>query len=100
MGIYDYSSGLEIYMYIFMELIAYFLGTLVLVLFYVAYNLYTKNAKYETWIVDRRNDTRDLQDKIHELDSMQMFEKDDEVGALFDEVNAVVEEYNRKVLDE
>ena len=87
-------------MYIYMELITYLLGALVLVLSYVAYNLYTKTVKYETWIIDRRNDTKELQDKMHELDSMQMFEKDDDVGALFEEVNGVVDAYNRKVLDE
>lgn len=87
-------------MYIYMEIITYSLAALVLVLSYVAYNLYTKTLKYETWIIDRRNDTRELHDKIHELDSMQMFEKDDDVGALFEEVSGVVEEYNRKVLDE
>ena len=83
-----------------MELIAYSLAALVLVLSYVAYNLYTKTIKYETWIIERRNDTKSLQDKLHELDSMQMFEKDDEVGVLFEELKSVIEEYNRKVIDE
>ena len=83
-----------------MELITYFLAAVVLVLCYVAYNLYTKNVKYETWIIERRNDTRELQDKLRTLDSQQMFEKDDEVGVLFEELGEVVEEYNRKVLDE
>ena len=83
-----------------MELITYSLVALVLMLSYIAYNLYTKNVKYETWIIERRNDTEVLHDKMKELDSMQMFEKDDEVGALFDEVGEVVKEYNRKVLDE
>ena len=87
-------------MYIYMELIAYSLAALVLVLSYVAYNLYTKTIKYETWIIERRNDTKSLQDKLHELDSMQMFEKDDEVGVLFEELKSVIEEYNRKVIDE
>ena len=83
-----------------MELIAYSLAALVLVLSYVAYNLYTKTIKYETWIIERRNDTKSLQDKLHELDSMQMFEKDDEVGVLFEELEGVIEEYNKKVIDE
>ena len=87
-------------MYIYMELIAYSLAALVLVLSYVAYNLYTKTIKYETWIIERRNDTKSLQDKLHELDSMQMFEKDDEVGVLFEELEGVIEEYNKKVIDE
>ena len=83
-----------------MELIAYSLAALVLVLSYVAYNLYTKTIKYETWIIERRTDTKALQDKLHELDSMQMFEKDDEVGVLFEELEGVIEEYNKKVIDE
>ena len=83
-----------------MELIAYSLAALVLVLSYVAYNLYTKNVKYETWIIERRTDTKELQNKLQALDSQQMFEKDDDVGVLFEELGEAMQEYNRKVLDE
>jgi hypothetical protein len=87
-------------MFIYLELIAYTLFAFVIVLSYVAYNLYTKNVKYEMWILVRRNDTHNLREKLHALDSMQMFEKDDDVGILFEELEEVFDEYNRKVLDE
>ena len=83
-----------------MELITYLLAALVIVLSYIAYNLYTKLVKYETWIVERRQDSQDLKSTLQELDTLQMFEKDDEVGVLFEEVGEIINEYNRKVIDE
>lgn len=53
-------------------------------------NLLIKNAKYESWFLETYNHTVDVLERMRELDDKQMFEKDDEVGVLFEEIQSLV----------
>ena len=86
-----------------MEIYVYILsGGLVLVgcLIYAIKNLYTKNKIYEQWIVDTQDGVEKLYSDMQELDSKQMFEKDDEVGTLYESVNELINDFRQKVNEE
>ena len=69
-------------------------------LLYVVINLYRKNRVYENWIVDTRNSVDELQENIHEIDSRHLFEKDDDVGVVYEGIKDLVVELNEKVNEE
>jgi len=70
------------------------------VLLYVVINLYRKNRVYENWIVDTRNSVDELQENIREVDSRHLFEKDDDVGVVYEGIKDLVEELNEKINEE
>jgi len=84
-------------MYIY---IIIFLCVLLLVTGYIIRNLYVKNSLYEGWIVQTRQNLLDVKTNWRKLDTNQMFEKDDEVGATFEEINELIQNLNEKVEDE
>lgn len=69
-------------------------------LLYIVRNLYSKNKIYEQWIVDTQDDVEKLYSDMQELDSKQMFEKDDEVGTLYESVNELINDFRQKVNEE
>ena len=69
-------------------------------LLYIVRNLYSKNKIYEQWIVDTQDDVEKLYSDMQELDSKQMFEKDDEVGALFQQLITVIGELRGIIYEE
>ena len=70
------------------------------ILLYVVINLYRKNRVYENWIVDTRDSVGELQENIHEIDSKQLFEKDDDVGIVYEGIKDLVGELNEKINEE
>ena len=75
------------------------LSVLLCVTAYTSYNLYKKNKIYETWILDIRTETEDLNQTLREIDSRKMFEDDDEVGVAFNQINDLVGTFKNKVTD-
>lgn len=71
-----------------------------LLLFYIIRNLYIKNKIYESWIVETKTEVNDLYLQINELDSQQIFEKDDEVGLVFTAIKEIIEKFKERVTDE
>jgi hypothetical protein len=67
---------------------------------YVLLNLYRKNKIYENWILDFRGMAKDIKQNWREIDSRQMFEKDDEVGVVFEELDTLINKLDTKVHDE
>jgi hypothetical protein len=70
------------------------------VLSYVVYNLLKKLEKYEDIIEEndkfvetelQRNEA--LLEALREIDSREMFEKDDEVGSIFYQIKETIEKY-------
>ena len=59
---------------------------------YTIFNLYRKNSIYETWIFETNDSMKDILDKWKALDSKQMFEKDDEVGVVYEDINELIKE--------
>ena len=56
-------------------------------------NLLTKVDTYENFILDRQEAYESLLQRIRDIDSREIFEKDDEVGVTFDEIKTEIEEF-------
>jgi len=80
------------YMYI-----SIFLGALLCVCFFIIWNLFTKLSNYEAWISDILYSLNKIRKGWQDIDSKQMFEKDDEVGTTFEEITELITELNEKV---
>ena len=76
-----------------MELIIIILVVFLAVAGYTIWNLLNKLEKLEDFI--NLQEERDIQllSNLKDLDSKQMFEKDDEVGSVFDKIKEVIEAY-------
>lgn len=73
---------------------------LLLLSLYVVVNLYRKNKIYETWLTETLNATSDIKNKWSEIDSKQMFEKDDDVGVIYEQLSQLIDNLEEKVHDE
>lgn len=76
-----------------MELIIVILVVFLAVAGYTIWNLLNKLEKLEDFI--NLQEERDIQllSNLKDLDSKQMFEKDDEVGSIFDKMKEIIEAY-------
>lgn len=70
---------------------------------YVVYNLLSKLEKYEDMIEEndlfiqselQRNEA--LLEALREIDSREMFEKDDEVGSIFYQIKETIEKFKQR----
>ena len=77
--------------------ILYGISVLVIVLLYIIYNLYTKVLSYETWSTELQTSLTNTIEKWKILDNKQIFEKDDEVGVVFDEINTTIRELEQQM---
>lgn len=50
---------------------------------------------YEEFILERRNAYKELLQRIREIDSKEIFEKDDDVGVTFSEIKDEIEEFDK-----
>lgn len=57
---------------------------------YFLYNLLKQNEKYEQWYVNISEDIVSTYERMKEIDDKQMFESDDEVGIIFDEMKQLI----------
>ena len=56
-------------------------------------NLLNKVDAYENFILDRQEAYEALLKRIRDIDSKEIFEKDDEVGVTFDDIKNEIEEF-------
>lgn len=70
---------------------------LVVVLLYIIYNLYRKVLSYEMWLTELQSSLTNTIEKWKFLDNKQIFEKDDEVGVVFDEINTTINELEQRM---
>lgn len=54
----------------------------------------------ETWIIDFKNSIIILYNNLKSIDNRGIFEKDDDVGILFDELSTLINDVVSKVIDE
>jgi predicted Holliday junction resolvase-like endonuclease len=54
----------------------------------------------EKWIISYRSMIYDTLKKIREIDEKQMFEKDDDVGFVFESLTSLISDLNNKIHDE
>ena len=76
-----------------MELIVIILVIFLAIAGYTIWNLLNKLEKLEDFITLQEERDVQLLSTLRELDSKQMFEKDDEVGSVFDKLKEIIEAY-------
>ena len=74
-----------------------FVIALILLLVYLVSNLYIKNALYESWISSIKTDVNGVYENMKEIDSKNLFEKDDDVGVVYEEVKELLVSLNKRV---
>jgi hypothetical protein len=75
-----------------------FLFLIILALLYGIFNVIRKIEYYEGFILDRRLKYEQLLKTIREIDSKELFEKDDDVGAVFTQIKDEIESFEN-ILD-
>jgi cytochrome c oxidase assembly protein Cox11 len=79
-------------------IIVFFLVCIIGILIYLLRIAFGKINLYESFIRDRRTEYNNLYNRIKEIDSRELFEKDDEVGVVFTELKNEIEEF-KNILD-
>ena len=76
--------------------IALFIITLLFVLcIYIIFNLLKKLEKYEEFVEIETQRNEALLEALREIDSREMFEKDDEVGSIFYQIKETIERFKQ-----
>ena len=63
---------------------------------YAVYNLLQKLESYEDFIEDELKRNEALLEALRQIDSREMFEKDDEVGSIFYQIKETIERFKSK----
>jgi hypothetical protein len=76
--------------------IALFIITLLFVLcIYIIFNLLKKLEKYEEFVETETRRNEALLEALRQIDSREMFEKDDEVGSIFYQIKETIERFKQ-----
>ena len=78
-----------------MELIITILIVFLAAAGYTIYNLLNKLEKYEDFIDLQEQNNITLLETLQNIDSKQMFEKDDEVGSLFTQIKDTIQTFKQ-----
>ena len=70
-----------------------FLCLVIIVLLYGIVNALQKIEYYEGFILNRRREYERLLNTIKEIDSKELFEKDDDVGSVFTQIKEEIESF-------
>lgn len=71
------------------------LSLLVVALSYAIYNTLSKLEKYEDFLEQEVTRNEALLEALREIDSREMFEKDDEVGSIFYQIKQTIERFKQ-----
>ena len=71
------------------------LGLLILVEGYVIWNLFRKTELLENWVENFTQQIQIVQNQLKEVDDKGMFEADDEVGQIFNQIKTTVSQLDR-----
>jgi hypothetical protein len=76
--------------------IALFIITILFVLcIYIIFNLLKKLEKYEEFVETETRRNEALLEALRQIDSREMFEKDDEVGSIFYQIKETIERFKQ-----
>lgn len=70
-----------------------FLFLVIIILLYGIFNILRKLEYYEEFIINRRQRYGELLKTIREIDSKELFEKDDDVGSVFTQIKEEIESF-------
>lgn len=73
---------------------------ILLVCTYIIINLYKKVKIYETWTTVLREKVYKLQQDVKEVDTRGIFEKDDEVGFIYEEISTLINNLDHGLVEE
>lgn len=76
-----------------MEIILGIVITCLLASVYAIYNLLQKLERYEDFIEEETKKNQALLEALREIDSREMFEKDDDVGSIFYQIKETIERF-------
>ena len=62
---------------------------------YTIWNLLNKLEKYEDFLEEETKRNEALLEALREIDSREMFEKDDEVGSIFYQIKETIEKFKQ-----
>ena len=62
---------------------------------YTIWNLLNKLEKYEDFLEEETKRNEALLEALREIDSREMFEKDDEVGSIFYQIKETIERFKQ-----
>jgi len=78
-----------------MEIIITFLIIFLAVAGYGILNLLNKLERYEDFINEEENKNNALLEALRQIDSREMFEKDDDVGSIFYQIKETIERFKQ-----
>jgi len=78
-----------------MEIIITFLIIFLAVVGYGILNLLNKLERYEDFINEEENKNNALLEALRQIDSREMFEKDDDVGSIFYQIKETIERFKQ-----
>jgi hypothetical protein len=76
-----------------MEILLGILITCLIASIYGIYNLLKKLERYEDFIEEETTKNQALLEALREIDSREMFEKDDDVGSIFYQIKETIERF-------
>ena len=76
-----------------MEIILGIVIVCLLAAIYGIYNLLKKLERYEDFIEEETTKNQALLEALREIDSREMFEKDDDVGSIFYQIKETIERF-------
>jgi hypothetical protein len=78
-----------------MELIIIILTIFLAAAGYGLWNLLNKLERYEDFILSEQQRNQALLEALRDIDSREMFEKDDEVGSIFYQIKETIEKFKQ-----
>lgn len=73
------------------------LGVSVLTLGFIIRNLLIQNSTYEDWIILLESRVNKVYGEMKQMDEREMFQSDDEVGVIFYDMKALIDDLNEKL---
>jgi len=70
------------------------LSSVIVILFFVCTNLYKKIIIYESWVTKIRTKINSLKNSIEEIDDRNLFENDDDVGTIYEEISELIKNFD------
>jgi hypothetical protein len=82
-------------MWITILMVLFFISTCALG--YACYNMIKKIEVHEEWIEQYRTEIENVYKRLKIVDDKNLFEKDDDVGFVFSEIQRVIQEFNDNI---
>ena len=78
-----------------MEIVLFIITILFVLCIYIIFNLLKKLEKYEDFVETETRRNEALLEALRQIDSREMFEKDDEVGSIFYQIKETIERFKQ-----